>query len=205
MDPSALVVIVIVAIAAFGGFWALSQSQKRQAAWRTLADQLGLQQAGDTLHGDYEGLPVRIAMETRQAWRGYTQFCVVRVEVPGELPPGFVAAPRSWTSGLDRVLADNLLSVTDSALKECYVFQSDQPQKGQVLIDEPEVQRALLELYSPLRVGFVEKNRVNVAYKSWLISAEEARGALKDVVHAAQTLAAAHARLGPSSTPLPTS
>jgi hypothetical protein len=205
MDPSPLVVLVIVAMAAFGIFWSLSQSQKRQAAWRTLGDQLELQQEGDTLHGEYEGVPVRIAMETRQAWRGYTQLCVVRAEVPGELPPGFVAAPRRWTSGLDRVLADNLLSVADPALKECYLFQSDQPRKAQLLIEEPKVQQALLELYSPLRVGFVEKNRVHVAYKSWLTNAEEARGALKDVVHAARTLAAAQARLGPGSTPLPTS
>jgi hypothetical protein len=201
MDPAPLVVLVIVAMAAIGIFWSVSQSQKRQDAWRTLADQLGMQLEGNSLQGEYEGLPVQIAMEMRQAWRGYTQFCVVRVEVPGELPPGLVAAPRRWTSGLDRMLADNLFSVADPALTECYLFQSDQPRKAQVLLEEPEVQKALLELYSPLRVGFVEKNRVHVAYESWITSAEEARGALKDVAHAARTLAAAQARLGPGSTP----
>lgn len=205
MDPSPLVVIVIAAMAAIGIYWSVSQGQKRQDAWRTLADQLGMQLEGNTLQGEYEGLPIRIAMEMRQAWRGYTQFCVVRAEVPGELPPGFVAAPRRWTSGLGRMLADNLFSVADPALTECYLFQSDQPQKAQLLIEAPEVQKALLELYSPLRVGFVEKNRVHVAYESWLTNAEEARAALKDVVHAARTLAAAHARLGSGSSPLPTS
>jgi hypothetical protein len=205
MDPAPLVVLVLVAMAAIGIFWSVSQRQKRQDAWRTLADQLGMQLEGNTLQGEHEGLPVRIAMEMRQAWHGYTQFCVVRVEVPGELPPGFVAAPRRWTSGLDRVLADNLFSVADPALTECYLFQSEQPQKAQALIGEPEVQKALLELYSPLRVGFVEKNRVHVAYESWLTNAEEARVALKDVVHAARTLTAAYARLGPGSTPLSTS
>jgi hypothetical protein len=204
MDPASLVVVVILALAAVGAFWFVSQGQKRQAAWRTLADQLGLRHEGNTLHGEYEGFPVRIAMEMRRASRGYTQFCVVRADVPGELPPGFVAAPRRWTSGLDRMLADNLLSVADPALTECYLFQSDQPQKAQVLLEEPDVQKALLELYSPLRVGFVEKNRVHVAYESWLSNAEEARGALKDVVHAARTLAAAQPRLGPGSSPLST-
>ncbi len=196
MDPTPIVVIVIVAIALVGIFMFVSQGQQRQAAWNTLAEQLGLRQEGSTLQGEYDGLPVWIAMEMRNAPGGYTQFCVVRTEVPGELPAGFVAAPRRWTTGLDRMLADNLLSVTDPAMKECYVIQSDQPQKGQALIDVPEVQKALLELYSPLRVGFVEKNRVHVAYEAWLSNVEEARGALRDVVQAARTLAAAQARLG---------
>ena len=205
MDPALIAVLVILALAAASIFWFVSQGQKRQAAWRTLADQLGLRHEGGTLHGEYEGFPVRIAMEMRHAVGGYTRFCVVRTDVPGELPSGFAAAPRLWTSGLDRMLDDNTLSVTDPALKECYLFQSEQPQKAQVLIEEPEVQKALLELYSPLRVGFVEKNQVHVAYESWLTNAEEARGAMKDVVHAARTLAAAQARLGPGSTPPSTS
>jgi hypothetical protein len=205
MDPAPIVILVLLVLAAAGIFWSVSQGQKRQAAWRTLADQLGLHQEGSTLHGEYEGAPVRIAMEMRRDTGGYAQFCVVRTDVPGELPPGFVAAPRRWTSGLDRMLADNLLSVTEPALKECYLFQSDQPRTAQVLIDEPDVQKALLELYSPLRVGFVEKNQVHVAYASWLTNAEEARGAMKDVVNAARTLAAAQARLGPGSTPPSTS
>jgi hypothetical protein len=205
MDPAPLVVIVILVIAVVGIFMFISQAQKRHADWSVLADQLGLRHEGNTLQGEYEGFSVRISMEMRRTPGGYVQFCVVRAAVPGELPPGFVAAPRGWTSGLDRMLADNLFSVEDPALKECYLFQSDQPQKGQLLLKEPDVQKALLELYSPLRVGFVEKNRVHVAYESWLSSAEEARGALKDVVHAARTLAAAHARLGPGSTPPSTS
>jgi hypothetical protein len=170
-----------------------------------LADQLGLRHEEGALHGEYEGFPIRIGMEMRHAAGGYTQFCVVRTDVPGVLPPGFAAAPRLWTSGLDRMLTDNLLSVTDPALKECYLFQSEQPQKAQALIEEPAVQKALLELYSPLRVGFVEKNQVHVAYESWLTHAEEARGAMKDVVNAARTLAAAQARLSPGTMPPSTS
>jgi hypothetical protein len=148
---------------------------------------------------------VRIAVETRRNPDGYGQFCVVRADVPGALPAGFVAAPRRWTSGLDRMLAEHTFLASDPALQECYVFQSDQPQEGQALVAQPDVQRALLELYSPKRVGFVEKKRVHVAYAGLVEDVEELRMALKDVVQTALTLGEAHAHLNPGPESQPTS
>jgi hypothetical protein len=96
---------------------------------------------------------------------------------------------------MGRMLADNTFQASDPALRECYVFQSDTPQQGQALIYEPEAQKALLELYSPKRVGFVEKNRVHVAYESLVEDVEELRSALLDVALTAHTLARVQARL----------
>ncbi|HYI03151.1 hypothetical protein [Hyalangium sp.] len=197
MDPAPLVVVAIIAVIGIALFFIASESQKRQASWGTLAELLGLNHEGSVLLGEYEGLPVRIGMETRRNPYGYDQVCVVSAEVPGELPSGFVAAPRRWTTGLDRMLADNTFVPSDSALKECYILQSDRPQEGQVLVEQAEVQKALLELYSPKRVGFVEKHRTHVAYSGFMSDVEELRSALKDVVHTARTLAEVQARLAP--------
>lgn len=195
MDPTPLVVVAVIAILGVAIFSIVSQGQKRKALWEKLAGQLGLEQQGSVLLGEYKGVPVRISVETRRNPHGYDQFCVVRADIPGALPAGFVAAPRRWTSGLDRMLADNTFQASDPALQECYVFQSEQPQQGQALIYEPEAQKALLELYSPKRVGFVEKNRVHVAYPGLVEDAEELRAALRDVTQTAHTLARAQARL----------
>ena len=198
-----LLVVAIVVILGVALFVVSSESQKRQTLWATLAGQLGLTQQGSVLVGELEGVPVRIAVETRRNPDGYGQFCVVRAAIPGALPAGFVAAPRRWTSGLDRMLADNTFPTSDPALKECYVFQSDAPQEGQALIEQPEVQKALLELYSPKRVGFVEKGGAHVAYAGLVEDVEEMRRALRDVVQTARTLAQAHAGRvpGPESQP----
>ncbi|KFE68046.1 hypothetical protein [Hyalangium minutum] len=195
MDPTPLVVVAVIAILGVAIFSIVNQGQKRKALWEMLAGQLGLEHRGSVLLGEYQGVPVRIAVETRRNPHGYDQLCVVRADIPGALPEGFVAAPRRWTSGLDRMLADNTFQASDPALQECYVFQSDQPQQGQALIYEPEAQKALLELYSPKRVGFVEKNRVHVAYTGLVEDAEELRAALLDVTQTAHTLARAQARL----------
>ena len=203
MDLSPLIVVAVIAIIGAAIFHLVSEGQKRQALWAKLAGELGLKHEGSVLLGEYQGLAVRIAVETRRNPDGYGQFCVVRAEVPGALPAGFVAAPRRWTSGLDRVLADNTFLASDPALRECYVFQSDVPQEGQALIARPEVQKALLELYSPQRVGFVEKRRVHIAYAGLVEDVEELRMALKEAVQTALTLSEAQARLtpGPESPP----
>lgn len=199
MDSTPLVVVAVIAILGVAIFSIVNQGQKRKALWEKLAGQLGLEQQGSVLLGEYKGVPVRISVETRRNPNGYDQFCVVRADIPGALPAGFVAAPRRWTSGLDRMLADNTFQASDPALQECYVFQSDQPQQGQALIYEPEAQKALLELYSPKRVGFVEKNRVHVAYPGLVEDAEELRAALLDVTQTAHILAQAQARLAQGS------
>jgi hypothetical protein len=199
MDPAPFVVIAVLAIAAFAIGNIVLQGQKRKEAWDQLAEQLGLRHEGGVLLGDLDDVPVRIAMEMHRKPRGYTQFCVVSAAVPGTLPRGFVAAPRVWTSGLDRMLAENVVPSEDPALKECYVFQSDRPQECAALIAEPAVEKALLELYGSQRVGFVEKGRVHIAYPSFVSDVEEARSALRDVVHAARTLATVQGRLSPDS------
>ncbi|WP_224241146.1 hypothetical protein [Hyalangium gracile] len=199
MDPAPLIVIAAVAIFSVAIFQVYSQGQKRQSTWKTLAEQLGLTHEGSVIRGEYAGLRVRIAMETHRNPDGYGQFCVVRAEVPAKLPEGFVAAPRRWTTGLDRMLADNTFTPTDPALKECYIFQSDRPQEGQALVEEPQAQQALLSLYNPKRVGFVEKNRAHVAYFGFSDDAQEIRGALEDVTKAARTLAAVRERLAPGA------
>jgi len=196
MDPSPPVVVAIIAIIGVAIFAISSEGRKRKAVWAKLSEQLGLRRQGGVLVGEYEGVPVRIAMEMKSNPDG--QFCVVRAEVPGTLPAGFVAAPRVWTTGLDRMLSPNLLPASDPALKECYVFQSNRPQEGQALIEQPEVQKTLLELFSPKRVGYVEENRTHVAYRGLVEDVEELRMALKDVVQTARTLADVHARLAPS-------
>lgn len=201
MDPAPLVVVAIVAIVVVAIVLISVESQKRQALWAKLAEQLKLRQQGSVLLGELEGVAVRIFIQTRHNPDGYGQFCVVRAQVPGALPAGFIAAPRRWTSGLDRMLADNTFPASDRALQECYVFQSDRPPEGQALVEQPEVQQALLALYSPKRVGFVEQSRTHVAYPGLVEDVEELRRALKDVVQTAHTLAQVHARLasGPES------
>jgi len=205
MDLSPLIVVAVIAIIGAAIFHLVSEGQKRQALWAKLAEQLGLKHEGSVLLGEYLGLSVRIGVETRRNPDGYGQFCVVRAEVPGTLPVGFVAAPRRWTTGLDRMLAENTFEASDPALRECYILQSDVPQEGQALIARPEVQKALLELYSPKRVGFVEKKRVHVAYAGLVEDVEELRMALKDVVQTALTLGEAHAHLNPGPESQPTS
>lgn len=199
MTPAPLVIAAVIAVLGVAIFSIFAEGQKRKALWTRLSEQLGLECRGSVLLGEYKGLPVHIAVETRRNPDGYGQFSVVRADVPAALPAGFVAAPRRWTSGLDRMLADNTFQASDPALQECYVFQSDQPQEGQALISEPEAQKALLELYSHKRVGFVEKNRIHVAYAGLMDDAEELRTALLDVTQTAQTLAQVQARLARSS------
>jgi hypothetical protein len=197
MNLSPPVVIAIIAIIGVALVVIYSEGQKRKAVWAKLSEQLGLRREGGVLVGEHEGVAVRIAMEMKSNPDG--QFFVVRAEVPGTLPAGFVAAPRRWTTGLDRMLSPNILSAPDPALKECYVFQSDRAPEGQALIDQPEVQKALLELFSPKRVGYVEENRTHVAYAGLVEDVAEIRMALKDVVQTARTLAAVQARLAPGA------
>jgi hypothetical protein len=197
MDPTALIIAAVIAVIGVAIFRIASEGQKRHALWAKLAEQLELKHEGSVLLGELQGLSVHITLETRRTPGGYDQFCVVRADVPGALPAGFVAAPRRWMSGLDRMLADNTFQASDPALQECYLFQSDQPQEGQALISQPEAQQALLELYSPKRVGYVEKRQVHVAYPGLVEDVEELRMALQEVVRTAHTLAQVHARLAP--------
>jgi hypothetical protein len=177
------------------------ESQRLKVDLSSLAEQLGLQQewGGHLLAGEREGVSVQIHIESRDFASSSRKYLVVRAEIPGGLPRGFVAAPRQWESWLDQKFADNLFPSGHSALDEVYAFQCDRPEVGRLLVEDAEVQQALAALVSHRRVAYVRKNHTHVAYRNFRDDVEEARGALDAVAHAALTLAQMRARVDPQA------
>jgi hypothetical protein len=165
------------------------QKAEQSDAWKACAEQLGLRYEDGTLVGEYAELPVRVKMEFRSTGSDRTAFCIVSTKVPGELPFGFVAAPRAWTTFMDRALADPLIPTDNPALNEAFVFQSDLRAQGEKLLEAGEVRDALLALYGPGRVGFVERGRVAIAHQTHLSDPEALRACLDTVTHTARVLA----------------
>ncbi|MDC0712998.1 hypothetical protein POL68_31340 [Stigmatella sp. ncwal1] len=188
---SALVILIVVAIAlAVIVLGPLRQGQQREERWGALAEALGLQLQSGGLQGELQGLSVRMGMEMHTVGgEGLIQFCVVRAKAPGPLPRGFVAAPRRWTSGLSRRLADNLFASGDPALDEMYLFQSDEQDKGQAFVEDAQVQQALRGVLGSGQVAFVEKGWVGIASVGLITETEEARRKFEAVVRSAQSLA----------------
>lgn len=175
--------------------------EKRQAAWANMARPLGLTyEKGGTLAGEFEGLPVHIGWEAGERMGGtmeHSTVYVVRVEVPGKLPRDFIAAPRKWASLLEQVAALNAFKAGEPVLDKAHIFQSDPPETGRKLLEEPDVQQALRELVKPESVSFVRGNQLGLAYETptFVEDADKVRHTLELLVRAANALAKAQERL----------
>ncbi|WPB78321.1 hypothetical protein KYC5002_04015 [Archangium violaceum] len=175
--------------------------EKRQVAWSNMARPLGLTyERGGTLSGEFEGLPVRIFREKGERM-GHTKadasVYVVRVEVPGKLPRHFIAAPRKWTSLLERMGVPNVFKAGEPVLDEAYIFQCGGVSAGEKLLQEPDVQQALRDLVNPESVSFVQENHVGLAYETpgFVEDAGKVRRHLEVLARAANALAKAQERL----------
>jgi hypothetical protein len=165
-----------------------------------MAEPLGLTYENGALTGEVEGVPVRLYVE-RKNIMGQRQHRIVlyvmQAEVPDQLPSGFVAASRKWTSWSDRVTAPNVFKTGEPAVDEAYIFQSYQTELGPKLLQDAEVLRALADLILPEASGFVQNNRVGLAYKTapLIEDTDKVRHNLTLLVRAAQALAEAQVRL----------
>ncbi|WP_225410364.1 hypothetical protein [Stigmatella hybrida] len=194
MDVSLVILIVAAVAVAFLVFGPLRHVREREARWGGVAEQLGGKLQGGEVRGEHEGLSVRMGMEWHaEGSQGLGHFCVVRAKVPGPLPPGFVAAPRRWTSGVNRLLASNLFASGDPALDEMYVFQSDVKAQGQAFLQDSEVKEALRGLLGAGGVAFVEKGQTGFASLGSLSDTEEIQRRFALVGRAALRLAASPA------------
>ena len=175
--------------------------EKRQVAWSNMARPLGLTyERGGTLSGEFEGLPVRIFREKGERM-GHTKADAsvyeVRVEVPGKLPHHFIAAPRKWTSLLERMGVPNVFKAGEPVLDEAYIFQCGVVSAGEKLLQEPDVQQALRDLVNPESVSFVQENHVGLAYETpgFVEDAGKVRRNLELLARTAHALAKAQERL----------
>ncbi|MFL5357080.1 hypothetical protein [Archangium sp.] len=194
---------IFMAVAIGASFWAArvqqARERQRQESWAAMAEPLGLTYEDGALAGEVEGVPVRLYVE-RNNIMGQSQHRIVlyvmQAEVPGQLPSGFVAAPRKWTSWSDRVTAPNVFKTGEPAVDEAYIFQSYQTELGPKLLQDAEVLRALADLILPEASGFVQNNRVGLAYKTAPLTedTDKVRHNVKLLVRAAQALAEAQAR-----------
>ncbi|ADO68994.1 hypothetical protein [Stigmatella aurantiaca] len=195
MDSALLIPIVVAIALVVIALGPLRQVRQREEHWGPLAEALGLQLQGGVLQGELQGLSVRMGLEMHKVGgEGLIQFCVVRAKAPGPLPRGFVAAPRRWTSGLGRLLADNLFASGDPALDEMYLFQCDEKDEGQAFVEDAQVQQSLRGVLGAGQVAFVEKGWVGIASMGLITDAEEARRKFEAVVRSAQGLAEARER-----------
>ncbi|WNG61489.1 hypothetical protein F0U59_47365 [Archangium gephyra] len=175
--------------------------EKRQVAWSNMARPLGLTyERGGTLSGEFEGLPVRIFREEGERM-GHTKadasVYVVQVEVPGKLPRNFIAAPRKWTSLLERMGVPNVFKAGEPVLDGAYIFQCGVVSAGEKLLQEPDVQQALRDLVNAESVSFVQENHVGLAYETpgFVEDAGKVRRNLELLARAANALAKAQERL----------
>jgi hypothetical protein len=204
-DPESLIVGLSFMLVVWGvALWATrvqeERERKRKESWAAMAGPLGLMYEDDALAGAVEGVPVRLYVERKNIMgerREHVTWYVMQAEVPESLPSGFVAAPRKWTSWMDRVSAPNVFKVGEPTIDEAYVFQSYQTQVGPKLLQDAEVQRTLADLVNPEASGFVLNNRVGLAYKKAPLveDVDKVRHNLTLLVRAAQALARAQARL----------
>jgi hypothetical protein len=155
----------------------------------TWARELGLRRDDNLLEGVIRSVPVRIALEPRNPDSETRQILVVSADIPWELPESFTAAPREATSWIGQKFADDLFRSGNSALAAEFVFQSDEPEKGQRLVEDPRVQRALGRLMGPPKMGYVKKGRTHLAYRDVLRSTEQLRKDLDEVVDTALVFA----------------
>ncbi|WNG33984.1 hypothetical protein F0U61_10300 [Archangium violaceum] len=174
--------------------------QKRTASWTAMAGPLGLTYEKGDLAGELDGLPVRIFRESGERMgdkRMNESVYVVQVEVPAKLPRGFVAAPRRWTSLSERLLSPNVFKAAEPVLDEAYIFQSDDVEPGQKLLQEPDVQQALCDLVNPDSVSFVRGRHVGLAYRNhtFVEDADKVRRNLMLLARTARALAQAQERL----------
>lgn len=205
LEESAFDTVVLVGRVAMGSVLAFAiwydwrknrrKAREREVLWTLLANQLGLRLQGKVIKGEYEGVPVRIAEESHGPDNEQRQYCVVRALVPGGLPSRFVAAPRVWTSRMDRLLAQDSFKVGDAALDDYFVFQSGQPEEGKRFAGQAEGLRELIQLSQPEAVGFVEKGDVGIAQKPLLVTVAEAQRRLEAVTRTARALAETQTQL----------
>lgn len=204
MDNPVVFGVIFMVVAVSASFWAgrvqAERERKRKESWAAMAGPLGLTYEDDALAGEVEGVPVRLYVE-QQNIMGQRQhritLYVMRAEVPEELPPGFVAAPRKWTSWSERVLATNVFEAGVPAVDEAYIFQSDEPKEGSRLLQDADASRALEDLVNPEASGFVLHDRVGLAYKNAPLveDADKVRHHMTMLVRAARALAKAQGRL----------
>lgn len=207
MDPNMLGVLVMAVFITATVLVAWVQGKRERelrASWAAMAGALGLtyeeKDEVGALAGEVEGVPVRVYVDQEDILgRGERRLVlyVMRAEVPESLPPGFVAAPRKWTSWMDRMSAPNVFTVGEPTVDEAYIFQSYKTELGPKLLQDAEVLRTLAELVDPEGASFVLDNRVGLAYRKHtpLQDVDKVRRNLMLLVRAARALARAQARL----------
>jgi hypothetical protein len=191
LEFSLVIVQVVLLVLAF--VWLPLRRRRRARTWEAFAREHGLRHEEGRLAGEYGGVPVSVCTELRDTGEEWGLRCVVRATVPGALPPGFLAMPRSWTPCVERVLASNPIPMDHRALDKVLVFRADAPAQGARLLEAPEVRDALLTLSDWRRQPLVEKGDVAIAHESELTDPKELHRCLEGVTYAARVLAAAEA------------
>jgi hypothetical protein len=159
------------------------------ASLDTWAQELGLRRDEEVLEGVIRSVPVRIALEWEDTDSEARRILVVSADIPWELPESFTAAPRRTTTWFEQNLAEDLIRSGNAALDGEFFFQSGEPEKGQRLVEDPRVQRALGRLIVPPKAGYVKKGRTHLAYRDVGRSTEQLRKDLDAVVDAALVFA----------------
>jgi hypothetical protein len=200
MDAS--VIVVPIAFLVFLGiiFMSMKQVFLRDASLDTWAQELGLRRDDEVLEGALRSVPVRIALERLDS-DSETRILVVSADIPWELPESFTASPRRGKVWIDQKLADGRFRSGNFALDEEFVFRSDEPEKGQRIVEDPRIQQALGRLIVPPKTGYVKKGRIHLAYRDVRRNTEQLRKDLDEVVDGALVFAEVCSRLAPVHPP----
>ena len=183
-----------------------SQKYKRlEDLMKETAAVVGLQYKDHCLFGEEDGVRFQIGLQALRTSSEPRGRYVVRAQVPGQLPRGFLAQPSKWTPWLDK-WADKQLNPGHftsghEVLDKAYCFDSDDRRTSIQLLADPEVQQALISLLRPPGAGWVVDDDVYIAFEEGdmyprvLQNPENVRYCIDTVVKAALVLERAHSRI----------